>query len=78
MKISYQNGDYFRGKIKVWGRLQHEHILPLLGLSYGYGPLPGLVSPWMDNGTLIDFLYKRHKTFTRYERFRLVGYFGYD
>jgi hypothetical protein len=67
-----------RRKIKVWARLQNEHILPLLGLCRGYGALPGLVSPWMDNGSLMYFLYRSHKTLTRYERFRLVGNFVYD
>jgi len=65
-------------EIKVWGRLQNDHILPLLGLFQGYGPLPGLVSPLMDNGTLVEFLHRRHDTLTRCERFRLVGFFGYD
>jgi hypothetical protein len=73
-----KNGDLLRRKIKVWGRLQNEHILPLLGLCHGYGALPGLVSPWMDNGSLMYFLYRRHITLTRYECFRLVSYFGFD
>src|SRR6267154_4259131 len=42
-------------EIKIWGRLQNDHILPLLGLVQGHGPLPSLVSPWMDNGTLVEF-----------------------
>lgn len=71
-------GDHLRRKIKLWGRLRNEHILPLLGLCHGYGPLPGLVSPWMENGILSDFLYKRHNTLTRYERFRLASASNYD
>lgn len=67
-----------RRKIKVWARLQNEHVLPLLGLCHGYGALPGLVSPWMDNGSLMYFLYRRHKALMRYERFCLVGNFVYD
>jgi serine/threonine protein kinase len=67
-----------RRKIKIWGRLQNEHILPLLGLCHGYGTLPGLVSPWVDNGSLTDFLYGPHTTLTRYECFRLVSYLGFE
>src|SRR5882757_10563983 len=73
-----KQGEQFRRKIKVWARLQNEHILPLLGLCHGYGTLPGLVSPWMDNGSLMYFLYRRYKTLTRYECFRLVCYLVYD
>ncbi|KAG0700572.1 kinase-like domain-containing protein [Suillus ampliporus] len=61
-----------RREIKVWGRLQDHHILPLLGLVHGYGPLPALVSPWMDNGNLISFLRGRHNTLRRRERLRLL------
>ncbi|OJA14027.1 hypothetical protein AZE42_07404 [Rhizopogon vesiculosus] len=67
-----KHGEQFRRKIKVWARLQNEHILPLLGLCHGYGTLPGLVSPWMDNGSLMYFLFRRYKTLTRYECFRLL------
>jgi len=66
-------GNHLRLIIKMWARFQHEHILPLLGVFYGYGPLPGLVSPWMSNGNLIKFLDRHHNALTRYERFRLVS-----
>lgn len=70
---------HLRRKIKIWGRLQHEHILPLLGVVHGlgYSPLPGLVTPWVDNGTLQNFLSRRQNTLTRFERFCLVGCFCY-
>ncbi|KAG1750244.1 kinase-like domain-containing protein [Suillus lakei] len=58
-------------EIKVWGRLQNEHILPVLGHVYGHGLLPSLVLPWMDNGSLTSFLSKC-TTLERGERFRLL------
>jgi serine/threonine protein kinase len=61
-----------RQEIKVWARLQHEHILPLLGLVRDFGSVPGLVLPWMHNGNLLSFL-QRNSALTRYERFRLVS-----
>ncbi|OJA09361.1 hypothetical protein AZE42_05981 [Rhizopogon vesiculosus] len=67
-----KKGGHLRHKIKIWGRLQHEHILPLLGLFHGCGPLPGLVTPWMYNGTLTNIMRRRHNTLTRYERFCLL------
>ncbi|OJA17991.1 hypothetical protein AZE42_13145 [Rhizopogon vesiculosus] len=39
-------------------QLQHENLLPLLGLSYEFGPLPAMVSPWMQNGSLTTYLGK--------------------
>jgi serine/threonine protein kinase len=59
-------------EIRVWGRLQNEHILPVLGHVYGHGHLPSLVFPWMENGSLTNFL-REHETLERGERFRLVG-----
>ncbi|KAG2039308.1 kinase-like domain-containing protein [Suillus americanus] len=67
-----KKGEELRREIKVWGRLQNEHILPLLGLVHGYGPLPGLVSPWIDSGSLIELLVRHHNILTRHERFRLL------
>ncbi|KAF9233547.1 kinase-like domain-containing protein, partial [Melanogaster broomeanus] len=45
-----------RRELKVWARLKHENILPLLGVAKGYGPFTALVCPWMDNGTLSSYL----------------------
>lgn len=74
-------GNDLRREIKIWGKLQNDHILPLLGLVRGYagpGPLPALVSPWMGNGNLINFLRGRHSTLKRREHLRLVGFSCYD
>jgi hypothetical protein len=69
--------DELLEEIKVWGRLQNEHILPVLGHAYGHGRLPSLVFPWMENGSLTNFL-RGHKTLERGERFRLVSPSDYD
>ncbi|KAG2364540.1 kinase-like domain-containing protein [Suillus spraguei] len=58
-------------EIKVWGRLQNEHILPVLGYVYGHGHLPSLVFPWMENGSLTKFLCD-HQTLGRGECLRLL------
>jgi hypothetical protein len=43
----------------VWRQLRHSNILPFIGLSKSIfleNTLPALVSPWMDNGSLRDYV----------------------
>ncbi|KAG1737432.1 hypothetical protein EDB19DRAFT_1717946 [Suillus lakei] len=40
----------------VWIQLLHDNILPLEGVTKGFGPLPTFFAPWMENGTLNDYL----------------------
>ncbi|KAJ8591220.1 kinase-like protein [Rhizopogon salebrosus TDB-379] len=37
-------------------QLEHSNLLPLLGTARGFGPLPAIVSPWMNKGSLTMFL----------------------
>ncbi|KAG1794306.1 kinase-like domain-containing protein [Suillus subaureus] len=48
----------FRREVHVWIQLEHDHILPLEGVTIAeeFGPLPALVSPWMEEGSLDDYL----------------------
>jgi serine/threonine protein kinase len=42
-----------------WGRLDHPNILPFLGVDEKmFQPSFCLISPWMDNGNLMNFLEK--------------------
>ncbi|KAG1808946.1 kinase-like domain-containing protein [Suillus subaureus] len=45
-----------RREVAVWITLRHEHVLALHGTVSGFGPLPALVSTWMDNGALDSYL----------------------
>ncbi|KZP02498.1 kinase-like protein, partial [Athelia psychrophila] len=49
-----------RRETKLWECLCHPNIVPLLGLTTDFGRyepnLPGMVSPWMRNGNLIDYV----------------------
>lgn len=47
--------------IEGWLRLDHDNVLPIFGLTLGFGPLPALVCPWMENGTLTSYLEQNHK-----------------
>jgi len=46
---------------RVWIRLDHPNILPYLGycLCEDIGPWPSLVSPYLCNGTVMDYLERR-------------------
>ncbi|KAI6012042.1 kinase-like domain-containing protein [Pisolithus marmoratus] len=46
-----------RAEVHLWVRLtHHQHVLPLYGTTTGFGPLPALVSPWAENGTLTKYI----------------------
>jgi serine/threonine protein kinase len=57
-------------------QLQHENLLPLLGFSYEFGPLPAMVSPWMNNGSLTTYLGKNFTELTSERKFQIVSYFS--
>ncbi|KAI5122336.1 hypothetical protein M0805_002503 [Coniferiporia weirii] len=42
-------------ELKVWSKLAHQNILPLLGFLLE-GPYPSLVSEWMDNGPVSQYI----------------------
>ncbi|GLB43188.1 putative protein tyrosine kinase [Lyophyllum shimeji] len=47
----------FQQEIVSWRQLSHPNLLPLLGVSdLGDGTLPALVSPWLENGNITQFL----------------------
>ena len=46
----------------IWQKLEHEFVLPFLGIDAENFPRqPCMVSPWMVNGTLVQFLKKNPK-----------------
>ncbi|KAG2356485.1 kinase-like domain-containing protein [Suillus spraguei] len=49
-------------EIKTWLKLEHQNIVPLWGVTEGFGPLPALLSPWVENGTLTEYLQHKHET----------------
>ncbi|TDL20541.1 kinase-like protein [Rickenella mellea] len=41
----------------IWQQLNHDNILPFIGISKNeFKPRLALISPWMENGTLISYL----------------------
>jgi len=61
----------FRREWKIWGRLQHRNVVPLLRVVSGFGPLPSTVSPWFSNGSLSCYLAGHQRS--RSEKHRLLG-----
>ena len=47
----------FVRELKIWTELNHRNVLPCLGFAE-YNNLPALVSEWMDNGNVTEFLTK--------------------
>jgi serine/threonine protein kinase len=57
-------------EIFTWQSLDHPHVLPFMGVL-SFGPSgPCMVSPWMHNGTLINYV--KNNNVTEAEISRLV------
>ncbi|KIJ05048.1 hypothetical protein PAXINDRAFT_50441, partial [Paxillus involutus ATCC 200175] len=48
-------------ELNIWARLKHHNILPLYGVTDGFGPFPAFVSLWAENGTLTEYLEHREQ-----------------
>ncbi|KAF9244247.1 kinase-like domain-containing protein [Melanogaster broomeanus] len=61
-----------RREIAVWVDLHHTNVLPLFGITMGFGRFPAMVCPWLANGPLTSFLEHRHEGLTVGERLTLL------
>ncbi|KAG9312360.1 kinase-like domain-containing protein [Chiua virens] len=54
------NSKMLRRELAIWRRLNHNNIVPFLGIAYGFGRrgTMSLVSLWMPHGSLQHFLTK--------------------
>jgi len=59
-------------EIKLWLELEHENIVPLWGVADGFGSLPALVSPWLENGALTEYLHRKHEMLSDNQKFALL------
>ncbi|KAF7975592.1 hypothetical protein HWV62_9155 [Athelia sp. TMB] len=71
-----------RREIKVWKQLKHENIVPLLGTVMCYSahsepgpsiPVMGMVSPWFENGSLLQVISDSGKHLTVLNRLQMLG-----
>ncbi|KAF9237137.1 kinase-like domain-containing protein [Melanogaster broomeanus] len=63
-----------RRELGIWRRLEHNNIVPFLGIVYGFGRCESasLVSLWMHNGTLQSFLARQDGKLTVAHQLQLV------
>ncbi|KAG1785067.1 kinase-like domain-containing protein [Suillus plorans] len=59
-------------EIKIWLKLKHENIVPLWGVADGFGFLPALLSPWLENGALSGYLEREHEMLSHNKKFALL------
>jgi len=71
-EILRKAGWKIRHEAYVWIKLSHHHILPFEGVVDGFGQLPALVSLWMENGSLNDYLKKDFGQLTDLRKLELV------
>ncbi|KAF8123322.1 kinase-like domain-containing protein [Boletus edulis] len=64
-----------RRELGIWRRLEHQNIVPFLGIAYGFGGQghASLVSMWMANGSLQSFLAEYDDRLTIAHRLRLLS-----
>ncbi|KAG2096974.1 kinase-like domain-containing protein [Suillus discolor] len=62
---------FFR-EITLWLKLEHKNIVPLWGVADGFGSLPALVAPWLENGALTGYLQREHERLSYNEKFALL------
>ena len=43
-------------EVSIWAPLKHENILPFFGFIIEEDSGPALITPWMENGNVIEFL----------------------
>ncbi|KAK7689173.1 hypothetical protein QCA50_007864 [Cerrena zonata] len=55
----------FEREVKVWAGLDHPNILRFLGIVTNIGNFLQIVSPWQDNGNILDFVTKNPVTADR-------------
>ncbi|KAG6374128.1 hypothetical protein JVT61DRAFT_4773 [Boletus reticuloceps] len=63
----------FERESRIWKKLNHRNILPLIGLTCEFGPIPSIITPWMSEGTLTGFVHRNHNQFTAERRLTIVG-----
>ncbi|KAG1845178.1 kinase-like domain-containing protein [Suillus subluteus] len=59
-------------EIMLWLKLEHKNIVPLWGIADGFGSLPALVSPWLENGALTGYLQREHEMLSYNKKFALL------
>jgi hypothetical protein len=49
-------------ELTIWAVLEHRYVLRMYGTVRGFGFFRAIVTPWMPNGTLNDYLHRADLT----------------
>ncbi|KAF8552202.1 kinase-like protein [Imleria badia] len=60
-------------ELNVWVGLNHPNVLPLYGITLGFGLFPAFVCPWAHHGTLSEYLEKFDARLDLKKRLILLG-----
>ncbi|KAH7928052.1 kinase-like protein [Leucogyrophana mollusca] len=69
-KSALNDSQRLRRELRVWKGLRHPNIVPLLGVTSGFGPYTAMVCPWMEHGTLGHYL--ENSALTQRQRYQLL------
>jgi serine/threonine protein kinase len=61
-------------EVRVWANLHHKNILRFFGTTSGFGPLPAFITPWMEHGSLTNYLSHEFFKLSMRDRFMLVSF----
>ncbi|KAJ7222800.1 kinase-like domain-containing protein, partial [Mycena rebaudengoi] len=62
-----------RREVKVWWRLEHPNVIPLLGVSFDHGEHMSMVCPWMEGDTLSHYLRNHAGTLVMEKKLQLLN-----
>ncbi|KDN40852.1 hypothetical protein RSAG8_07870, partial [Rhizoctonia solani AG-8 WAC10335] len=65
-QCDYKTLKHATHEIHVWSRMKHRNIHQLMGVIMFKGKYLGMVSEWMENGNLHEYM-RKHPNFDRYQ-----------
>ncbi|KAK6977031.1 putative TKL/TKL-ccin protein kinase [Favolaschia claudopus] len=59
-------------ELSVWKRLDHKHVLKLLGTVSDFGPYDSMVCPWLEQGSVSKYMERRGDILSMTDRLQLL------
>ncbi|KAJ7743314.1 kinase-like protein [Mycena metata] len=59
-------------EVSVWKRLDHKHVLKLLGTVSDFGPYDSMVCPWLEQGSVSKYMERRGDLLSMADRLQLL------
>ncbi|KAJ7030108.1 TKL/TKL-ccin protein kinase [Mycena alexandri] len=59
-------------EVSVWKRLDHKHVLKLLGTVSDFGPYDSMVCPWLEQGSVSKYMERRGDILSMTDRLQLL------